>query len=65
LNRVYAHTIGWMSYTRQIAARLGISAKNPDIWSFAQALANWQARNGIMPNGVLGPEWYDLLMRNR
>jgi hypothetical protein len=55
-----------MSYTRQIAARLGITAKNPDIWSFAQALANWQARNMMKrPDGVLGPEWYDLLMRNR
>lgn len=65
MNRVYARTIGWENYTAQIAVRLGITAKNPDIWSFVQALANWQARNGIMPNGVLGPEWHDLLTRNR
>ena len=65
LNRVYARTIGWGNYTSQIAVRLGITAKNPDIWSFVQALANWQARNGIVPNGVLGGEWYDLLTRNR
>jgi len=66
LNRVYARTIGWMPYMRQIAARLGITAKNPDIWSFAQALANWQARNMMKrPDGILGPEWHDLLTRNR
>ena len=65
MNRVYGRTIGWMPYMHQIAVRLGITAKNPDIWSFVQALANWQARNGIMPNGALGPEWYDLLTRNR
>ncbi len=65
LNRVYARTIGWGNYTGQIAIRLGITAKNPDIWSFVQALAKWQARNGIMPTGVLGGEWYDLLTRNR
>lgn len=66
LNRVYARTIGWKNYTGQIAARLGITAKNPDIWSFVQALANWQARNMMKrPDGVLGPEWHDLLTRNR
>jgi hypothetical protein len=59
LNRVYARTIGWMPYTRQIAVLLGIRSTNPDIWSFVQALAAWQARNGLMPNGVLGPgEFY-------
>jgi hypothetical protein len=65
LNRVYARAIGWMQYTRQIAARLGIMAKNPDIWSFVQAVANWQARNGVFPSGILGGEWYDLLTGNR
>lgn len=66
VNRVYARTIGWKDYTRQIAARLGISAKNSDVWSFAQALANWQSRNMLKrPDGILGPEWYDLLTRNR
>jgi hypothetical protein len=63
LNRVYARTIGWGNYTGQIAVRLGITAKNPDIWSFVQALANWQARDGIVPTGILGGEWYDLLTR--
>jgi len=66
VNRVYARTIGWKDYTSQIAARLGITAKNPDVWSFLQALANWQARNMMKrPDGILGPEWYDLLTRNR
>jgi hypothetical protein len=66
LNRVYARTIGWKNYTGQIAARLGITAKNPDIWSFIQALVNWQTRNMVKkPDGILGPEWHDLLTRNR
>jgi hypothetical protein len=64
-NRVYARTIGWKDYTGQIAARLGIRAKNPDIWGFVQAVANWQARNGIPPSGILGGEWHDLLTGNR
>ena len=65
LNRVYARTIGWKDYTGQIAARLGIRASNPDIWGFVQAVANWQARNGIVPNGILGGEWHDLLTGKR
>ena len=66
VNRVYARTIGWKDYTGQIAARLGIVDKNPDIWSFVQALANWQARHMMKkPDGILGPEWHDLLTRNR
>ena len=66
LSRVYARTIGWIDFSRQIAALLGITSKNPDIWSFVQALANWQARNMMKrPDGVLGPEWHDLLTRNR
>ncbi|NGZ08886.1 MAG: hypothetical protein CV088_05790 [Nitrospira sp. LK70] len=66
VNRVYARMIGWRNYTSQIAVRLGITTKNPDVWSFVQALANWQARNMMKsPDGILGPEWYDLLTRNR
>jgi hypothetical protein len=66
LSRVYARTIGWIDFSRQIAALLGITSKNPDIWSFVQALANWQARNGMMPNGILGPgEWYAIQMASR
>jgi hypothetical protein len=65
LNRVYAPAIGWINHTSQIAVRLGITTQNPDIWSFVQAVANWQARNGIYPSGVLGGEWHDLLTRNR
>jgi hypothetical protein len=66
VNRVYARAIGWMQYTRQIAARLGITAKNPDIWSFVQALADWQGRNMMKrPDGILRGEWYDLLTRKR
>ena len=65
LNRVYARTIGWKNHTRQLATRLGITPKNPDIWSFIQALSNWQARNMMKrPDGVLGPEWHDLLTRS-
>lgn len=65
LNRVYARTVGWKDHTAQIATRLGITTKNPDIWTFVQAVANWQARNGIPPSGILVGEWHDLLTRNR
>ena len=66
LNRLYARTVGWMDFSRQIAVLLGITSKNPDIWSFVQALADWQARNRMMPNGILGPgEWYAMQTANR
>lgn len=66
LNRVYARTIGWIAHTRQIALLLGLTNMNPDIGSFVRALANWQARNGMMPTGVLGPgEFYAMLTKNR
>jgi len=66
LNRRYVRHIGWMPYTRQIANMLGITAPNPDVWSFVQALANWQARNGMMPSGVLGGgEWYAMQTPHR
>lgn len=65
-NRRYAYPVGWRHYTRQIANLLSITAANPDIWSFVQALAQWQARNGMMPNGILGPgEWYTMQTPNR
>jgi hypothetical protein len=66
LNRVYARAVGWLHHTRQIAVLLGIRDLNPDIWSFVQALARWQARNGMIPNGVLGPgEWYTMQTPHR
>lgn len=66
LNRVYARAVGWIHYTPQIAVLLGIRDENPNIWNFVQALAEWQARNGMMPNGILGPgEWYAMQTRNR
>jgi hypothetical protein len=65
LNRVYARTIGWKDHTAQIAVKLGIREKHPDVWTFVQAVADWQARNGIPPSGILGGEWHDLLTRNR
>jgi len=66
LNRHYARDVGWMDYTRGIANLLGIRLANPDVWTFVQALADWQARNGMMPSGVLGPgEWYALLTPSR
>jgi len=63
LTRRYAPHLGWMPYTRQISNVLGITAPNPDVWSFVQALANWQARHGILPSGVLQGEWHDILTR--
>lgn len=66
LNRRYVRHVGWMPYARQIAHVLGITGSNPDIWSFIQAVADWQARNGMMPNGFFGGgEWYALLTRPR
>lgn len=65
VTRRYAPHLGWMPYTRQIAYKLGITDANPDVWSFVQALANWQARHGIMPSGVMQGEWHDVLTKPR
>jgi len=61
--RRYAPHLGWMPHARQIAHKLGITSANPDVWSFVQALADWQARHGGFPNGVMQGEWHDVLTR--
>jgi hypothetical protein len=55
LNRIYGRKLGWRAHTRQLASALGMAMKPLDVWSFAQALARWQQRNGLPADGVLGP----------
>ncbi len=56
LNRVYGRTLGWKAHTRRLAVALGLTSQTADVWSFAQALALWQQRNGLLPaDGVMGP----------
>src|SRR4030095_4007972 len=63
LTRRYAPHLGWMPHARQIAHKLGITGANADVWSFVQALADWQARHGGMPSGVMQGEWHDVLTK--
>jgi hypothetical protein len=55
LNPRFGRSLGWISHRPRIAALLGFTASTPDELGFARALALWQQRNGLTPDGILGP----------
>lgn len=54
-NRRYGETLGWSAHYDDIARVLGFTDMTPGEELFAEALATWQARNGLTPDGLLGP----------
>jgi D-alanyl-D-alanine carboxypeptidase-like protein/putative peptidoglycan binding protein len=52
-NARWAERLGWQAYADAITALLGAPKGNR---GFAQALAAWQARHGLEPDGILGPK---------
>lgn len=53
-NRFYAQKLGWQKYYDAILKFLGISGK-PGESAFAEAVARWQHRKGLKPDGMIGP----------
>ena len=55
-NRRYGASLGWQNYYDRILPLLGFPNFSPDETTFADAVANWQAQNGISPaDGMIGP----------
>lgn len=54
-NRVLGQSVGWKPYYHHIAQVVGFTAQTPTEEAFARAVAVWQARNGLTPDGIIGP----------
>jgi murein L,D-transpeptidase YcbB/YkuD len=48
--------VGWGNRIGDIVKLLGFTTFTPDLRLFAQAVARWQRRNGLVADGVLGPK---------
>jgi hypothetical protein len=55
LNRRYADLLDWRPWFGRIAVLLGLGAAPFDEWDFAEAVARWQAGQGLWPVGVIDP----------
>ncbi len=55
-NRHYATSLGWQGKFDKIVALLGFSNMTPNERLFAEALARWQASQGMKADGILGPK---------
>src|SRR4051812_48581776 len=62
-NTRYAQLLGWSAHIDRIAQLLGFTNMTPDIATFTQAMAVWQSRNGLKPDGVLGPVTWGTVQR--
>jgi hypothetical protein len=54
-NRSKIAIVGWQNYVDNIVKLLGFSTFTPDERTFAQAVANWQQKQGLNPDGMIGP----------
>src|SRR3954447_15144055 len=54
-NARYAQLLGWSAHIDRIAQLLGFTNMTPDMATFTQAMAVWQLRNALKPDGVVGP----------
>jgi hypothetical protein len=55
LNRDYSVKLGWEMYRDKIGALLGFTNSSPTEKVFAEAVANWQKKQGLKPDGIIGP----------
>jgi len=54
-NRNNMAGLGWQRYVDKIVTLLGFTNYTPDERTFAQAVANWQQKQGLNPDGKIGP----------
>lgn len=54
-NRAAARTVGWIEQSAQVFVELGFVNLSPSETAFANAVEAWQGRNGLQPDGMLGP----------
>jgi outer membrane protein OmpA-like peptidoglycan-associated protein/peptidoglycan hydrolase-like protein with peptidoglycan-binding domain len=55
-NRRLARSLGWQAYASTIMRFLGFAAFVPGDSAFASAVAAWQSRQGLNPNGIIGAQ---------
>jgi peptidoglycan hydrolase-like protein with peptidoglycan-binding domain len=55
LNRQDAESLGWGRSRPDISRLLGFTTSTPDEPSFARAVFDWQRRQGLAADGVVGP----------
>jgi Putative peptidoglycan binding domain len=63
LNRDYSVKLGWERYQDKFGRILGFMNSSPTEEEFAKAVANWQKKQGLKPDGILGPNTW-LRMKN-
>jgi hypothetical protein len=54
-NRRLARSLGWQAYASTLMRFLGFSTAVPSDSVFASTVAAWQSRQGLSPNGIIGP----------
>ena len=54
-NRRYRTMLGWDKYEQDIGRLLGFPNSTPTEAVFAQSVADWQAKNGLPADGMIGP----------
>jgi hypothetical protein len=54
-NRHFQQSLGWHARRQEISRLLGFANQSPGDREFAEAVASWQARQGLSVDGILGP----------
>jgi hypothetical protein len=62
-NRSQSIKIGWQNYVDDIVRLLGFSTYTPDERTFAQAVANWQQKQGLTPDGMIGSKTWATMQK--
>lgn len=55
-NAIYARRLQWDAQLRGVVQLLGVKDAEPGAEALAKAAADWQLRNGLEPDGIVGPE---------
>ncbi|NEP86157.1 MAG: peptidoglycan-binding protein [Okeania sp. SIO2C2] len=53
-NRIYMVSVGWQKYFDEIVSLLGFTTFTPNEEIFAQAIADWQEKRKLKPDGIIG-----------
>src|ERR1051326_8076619 len=57
----YAKTVGWKNELPKLCSFLGFQNSYPDAKGFVTAVAKWQAKYHLDPDGILGPDTWRIM----
>ncbi|NEP86158.1 MAG: hypothetical protein F6K18_04620 [Okeania sp. SIO2C2] len=60
-NQGYMIDLGWQKYIDEIVSLLGFTSFTPNEEIFAQAVADWQEKWNLKPDGIIGPKTWQLM----